>query len=331
MNVGIVGAGLVGTKRARALGNEKLIIVADINEVKAKALVEKYKCEYTTAWQDVVNNDGIDIVIVSTPNKYLSPIAIEAIKNRKHVLIEKPGATNPGDIKIMQKIAAKNKVKVKVGFNHRFHPGVLKAKEIFDKGDAGELMFVRGRYGHGGRLGYEKEWRADPRIAGGGEMMDQGVHLIDLARMFAGDFGEAVGFTETMFWNMNVEDNCFALLRNRQGKIAFLHASWTQWKNIFSFEIFGKTGLLVIDGLCGSYGEETLTFYKMKTEMGIPDKFVYSWKEDNSWDLEFKEFISAINEDREPIGNLNDAYKAMKLVFDIYKWNEREKYRRHEK
>ncbi|MDI6641211.1 MAG: Gfo/Idh/MocA family oxidoreductase [Elusimicrobiota bacterium] len=321
MNVGIIGAGLVGNKRARALCNENLVVVADVNEDRAKSLAEKHKCDYTSDWKEVVKNDNIDIVIVSTPNKYLAPITVEAIENGKHVLVEKPGATTPKDLKKMQVIAAKHKVKVKVGFNHRFHPAVVKAKEIFDRGDAGELMFLRGRYGHGGRLGYDKEWRADPEIAGGGEMLDQGIHLIDLARMFAGDFDKAVGFTETMFWNMQVEDNCFALLRNKSGKIAFLSASWTQWKNLFSFEVFGKTGLLVIDGLGGSYGEETLTFYKMKPELGIPDKFVYKWEEDNSWDLEFREFCSAIKEGREPVGNLDDAYKAMKLVFDIYKWS----------
>jgi len=323
MNVGIVGAGLVGNKRARALGDAKLVLVADIREDRAKKLAEEHHCDYTTRWEEVVGNDSVDIVIVSTANNYLAPIAIEAIKNGKHTLIEKPGARNLEELsKVIEVARRRGDVKVKVGFNHRFHPALLRAKEIFDSGEIGELMFIRARYGHGGRKDYDKEWRAKSEIAGGGEMLDQGIHLVDLARWFAGDFDEAIGYCKTMFWDMRVEDNCFALLKNKRGQIASLHASWTEWKNLFSFEIFCKHGKLDINGLGGSYGEETLTYYKMKPEFGVPDKFVYNWPgEDVSWELEFRNFIAAIKGNKEPEGTLKDARAAMKIVFDIYKWS----------
>jgi len=323
MKVGIIGAGLVGNKRAKALGDAKLTIVADIIEDRAKKLAERYHCNYTKDWKEVVTNDSVDIVIVSTTNDHLAPIAIEAIKNGKHTIIEKPCARNPKELlKIIKTAEHHENVKVKAGFNHRFHPAIMKAKGIFDSGEIGELMYIRGRYGHGGRKGYDKEWRAKPEIAGGGEMLDQGIHLVDLARWFAGDFDEAIGYCRTMFWNMEVEDNCFALLKNKKGQIALLHASWTEWKNLFAFEIFCKHGKLDINGLGGSYGEETLTYYKMKPELGIPDEFVYTWPdEDVSWKLEFENLVEAIKENREPLGTLQDAYVAMKVVFDIYKWS----------
>ncbi len=323
MRVGIVGAGLVGKKRAQSLGDAKLVMVADVIEKKAKDFGKKFGCSYTTNWKDVVNNDLVDIVIVSTPNDQLVPIAIEAIKNGKHTLIEKPCARNPKELlRVVNEARRHANVKVKAGLNHRFHPAIAKAKEILDGGEVGELMYIRGRYGHGGRKDYNTEWRAKPEIAGGGELLDQGMHLIDLSMMFAGKFGEAIGYCKTMFWDMEVEDNGFALLKNKKGQIASIHSSWTEWKNLFSFEIFCKHGKLEINGLGGSYGVETLTYYKMKPEFGVPDKYVHTWPAmDVSWELEFRNLTDAIEGKSEIFGSLQDAYETMKLIFDIYKWN----------
>ena len=141
-----------------------------------------------------------------------------------------------------------------------------------------------------------------------------------------GNFSSAIGYAETFFWNMKVEDNCFALLRSNKGQIAFLHASWTQWKNMFSFEIFGKIGQLNIDGLGGSYGTETLTFYEMKPEFGIPDKQIFEFPgEDLSWKLEFENLLDAIRKDTPVNGTLEDAYEVMKVVEKIYRWSEQHK------
>jgi len=325
MRVGIVGAGFIGNKRAQALGDSKLTFVADVDETRAKTLAEKHSCSHTTDWEEVVKSDKVDIVIASTTNDFLVPVALESIKNGKHVLVEKPCARNPEELlKVVKAVEQHKGVKAKAGFNHRFHPALMKAKEIFDSGEIGKLMYIRARYGHGGRKGYDREWRAKPEICGGGEMIDQGIHLVDLARWFAGGFDEAIGYCATMFWDMCVEDNCFALLKNKGGQIASLHASCTEWKNLFSFEIFCKHGKLDINGLGGSYGEETLTYYKMKPEMGVPGKFVHSWPgEDVSWRLEFKDFVDAIKKGREPVGTLRDAYEDMKLVFDIYDWSKK--------
>lgn len=328
MNVGIVGAGLVGKKRAKAMEglDLKLISVADIVKERAKALAEQYNCSYTADWKNLVKDKSIDIVVVATIHKFLPEISIEAIKNDKHVLIEKPVGRNLKEIEEVMKVAKEKDVKIKVGYNHRFHPAVMMAKKIFDNGEIGPLMFIRGRYGHGGRKDYQKEWRAFKDTAGGGELLDQGSHLIDLSRFFAGNFSSAIGYSKKFFWDMEVEDNCFALLKNNKGQIASLHASWTQWKNIFSFEIFGKVGQLNIDGLGGSYGTETLTFYKMKPEFEIPDKQVFEFPgEDLSWKLELQNFLDAIQKNIPINGTLEDAYEAMRIVEEIYKWSDEHK------
>jgi predicted dehydrogenase len=208
---------------------------------------------------------------------------------------------------------------VRVGFNHRYHPAMSKAKELADAGAIGPPLYVRGRYGHGGRVGYEKEWRARPELSGGGELIDQGMHLIDLSRWFLGDFVDVYGFAPTYFWDMPVDDNAFMLLRTADGRVAQLHASWTEWKNLFSLEVFGKTGKLEITGLGGSYGTERLVHYKMKPEMGPPD--ISSWEfaaADDSWAAEFANFMTDIRERRQPSPGLADARAALLVVERIY-------------
>ncbi|MBI5051062.1 MAG: Gfo/Idh/MocA family oxidoreductase [Nitrospirae bacterium] len=324
--VGIIGAGLIGKKRAEAiLGNREsqIIAVADIDHAKAEEFAIKYRCSSTTNWEEVIKRRDINIVVIATPNKFLTPIAIAALKEGKHVLCEKPLGRTPEESKEI--LASRLTVHgsrftvLKTGFNHRHHPAIAQTKQLVDNGEIGDLYFMRCRYGHGGRAGYEKEWRADKELCGGGELLDQGVHVVDLFRWFAGNFNEAFGYTQTYFWNMDVEDNAFAIFKQDSGVIAAMHTSWTQWKNLFSFEIFGSKGYLIIEGLGGSYGTETLKIGRRKLESGPPDETIIEFPDfDVSWKEEWKEFISAIKDNREPIGNGWDGYQANKMLAAVY-------------
>jgi predicted dehydrogenase len=181
-------------------------------------------------------------------------------------------------------------------------------------------MFIRARYGHGGRIGYEKEWRASPALSGGGELIDQGSHLIELARWVLGEFTEVQGFAHTYFWDMPVEDNGFMLLKTAKQQAAFLHASCTEWKNLFSMEIYGRVAKLDISGLGGSYGPERLTFYKMLPQMGPPEATVWDYPgEDDSWAAEIAEFYEDIRLNRPPRAGLKDAQASLKIIEKIYK------------
>lgn len=320
MNVGVVGCGLIGQKRAASLGGHILKAVADVSLDRARKLSACYEgVEAFSDWRKLVELDDIDIVIVSTTNNWLAPITHAAVKEGKHVLVEKPGACHFEELDPVIEATIKNKVKVKVGFNIRCHPSFLKAREIIDSGILGKLIFVRGRYGHGGRSGYEKEWRADPAISGGGELIDQGVHLIDLSRWFLGDFVRVSGSVHTYFWNMPVEDNGFLHLETSSGNVAWLQVSCTEWKNMFSFEIYGEYGKLQIDGLGGSYGTERLTFYRMLPGMGPPETTIWEYPfNDMSWKTEFEEFIRTIESNSEPQPGLKDARAALEIVSKIY-------------
>ena len=318
MKLGIIGCGLIGRKRAAACPELQLTAAADVVLERAGTLCRQFGGTASSNWQDVLTSDA-DIVVVATTHDRLAEIALQAVEAGKHVLVEKPGGRNAGELAPVAELADQKSLYVKVGFNHRFHPAMQRARALVDKGAIGPLMFIRGRYGHGGRLGYEREWRFKREISGGGELLDQGSHLIDLAGWFLGDFSEVHGELSRFFWEGSVEDNCFMLLKTRENQCAQLQASWTEWKNMFSFEIYGRGGKIAIDGLGGSYGTEQLAFYKMSPEMGPPETRIWQYPfPDNSWETEMREFMAAIEEKRCPVGDAREALKTLSVIDTLY-------------
>jgi predicted dehydrogenase len=317
--VGLVGCGLIGQKRAKALGvGGKLVACADIDPARAESLARSAGAKVFRDWRELIRSPNVDIVIVATLHDSLAEIARLATEAGKHVLVEKPAARTATELEPVMAAATQHGVKVHVGFNHRYHRSLRQARKIVDSGALGELMFVRARYGHGARIGYDKEWRSKPEISGGGELIDQGPHLIDLARWFLGDFTEIRGFAHTYFWDMSVDDNGFMLLRNSKDQVAFLHASCTEWKNLFSMEIYGKLGKLDLNGLGGSYGLEKITWYRMLPEMGPPETTCWEYPmADDSWAVEIAEFYDDIRQNRAPSAGLGDAQAALKIVETI--------------
>ena len=318
-----VGCGLIGRKRAQAIQSipeAHLKYTCDTNLERAQALASTSPGCTAMAFETALQDKAVNFVLVSTLNGSLVPLAIQAVKAGKHVLIEKPGALNASELKTLLAEAGKKGVKVRVSYNHRYHPALQKARELFTQGAIGPLMFIRGRYGHGGRIGYDTEWRANPALSGGGELIDQGVHLIDLAHWFMGDFSSIDGHAATYFWKMKVDDNAFLSLRTPTGQTAWLQVSCTEWKNMFSFEIYGRDAKLSIDGLGGSYGQEKLTYYKMLPQMGPPETTVFDYPQgDQSWSLEMREFIDDIKLNREPSPGLTEGIKTLEVVETIYK------------
>lgn len=321
MGVAIIGCGLIGSKRANALGGLRLVACADIDESRARNLAQSFPGAVPTRdWREAVNHPEVDIVIVAATNNMLAQVTLSAARLGKHILVEKPAARFSEELGEIIAASGKTGSLIRVGFNHRCHPALRRARQMAAEGACGDLMFIRGRYGHGGRPGYETEWRADPAISGGGELLDQGVHLIDLARWFLGDFPLVKGLAQTCYWDMPVDDNGFLLLQTAEKRTAFLHVSWTEWKNLFSLEIYGRTAKLQVDGLGGSYGQERLTFYKMLPEMGPPETTVWEFPgADLSWEAEFQDFLEDIRLGRQPDPGLEDAAAALKIVEEIYK------------
>lgn len=321
LGVGIIGCGLIGQKRAKAMGSGgRLTACADIDPKRAQALAGTTAKAFSD-WRDLLAFPNVDLVVVATLHDSLAEITLAAIEAGKHVLVEKPAARTPQELEAVMAAGKRSNVKIHVGFNHRYHRAMRKAKEIVDSGALGELMFIRARYGHGGRLGYESEWRAKPELSGGGELIDQGPHLIDLSRWFLGrEFTEISGFAHTYYWNMPVDDNAFMLLRTANQQIAFLHASCTEWKNTFSMEIYGHNGKIDISGLGGSYGVERITWYKMLPEMGPPETIAWEYPMgDDSWTVEMAELFDDIRHNRLPAAGLVDAYESLRIIQHVYK------------
>jgi predicted dehydrogenase len=318
--VAVVGCGLVGRKRAQALGRSRLVAAADVDVSRAEKLAADFPgCAVEPDWARAVARPDVDVVIVATVHDALAEIALASVRAGKHVLEEKPGARRPGELTPVRDAAQAAGLAVKVGFNHRLHPGIREARAIVAGGSLGPVLYLRGRYGHGGRPGYEKEWRADPVRSGGGELLDQGVHLIDLARCFAGDFVETTAHLGRYYWDMPVEDNAFLLLKTAVGQVAWLHASWTEWKNLFCLEVFCRGGKVQVDGLGGSYGAERLTVYRMLPEMGPPATTVSEFAgADGSWSLEFEELLAATRGEDTDSAGIDDALAALAIVERAY-------------
>ncbi len=320
MKAAVIGCGLIGRKRASAFPDD-VELVGCFDEVVSVA--EDFATEFNTrnfpSLSELLKVQDLDFVVIATRHDALHSLAIAALQAGKHVFIEKPGALSLLQFEKVCEVARKRELRVHVGYNHRHHPAIKKALEVSRNGSIGEVMFVRGRYGHGGRLGYEKEWRADKTKSGGGELIDQGTHLIDLSIGFLGELKLDYAATPNYFWNMEVEDNVFMSLKNDAGNIAFLQASCTEWKNMFSLEIYGRTGKIEISGLGRSYGVETLTLHKMLPEMGPPLTESWTFPEpDDSWGVEMREFINDLYSGANNSDNLDSSLEVLRVISEIY-------------
>jgi predicted dehydrogenase len=322
LRVGIVGAGLQGWRRAPAIAESpetEVSIVTALHLAHAERLARRIGCRAGTGWHGVVEADDVDAVVVCTPPDSHKEISIAAMRNGKHVLCEKPLARTVADAEEMVSAAARQGVVLKCGFNHRHHPGLEQAHQRMAEGFLGEIDYLRCRYGICGRPGFEREWRADPKVAAGGQLMEQGVHALDLFRWFAGDFVEAAGFVDTRYWaTAPLDDNAMGLLRTSRGAVAYLHSSLTHWRNLFSFEVFGHDGYAVVEGLGGAYGTETVRFGRRAFDRPFEEQQIEYRGQDPSWKREWQEFADAVREGRRPIGDGRDGVEAMRMALAIY-------------
>lgn len=323
LKIGIVGLGKMGGIRAKSVReNDNTILVSGTDPNPPKKGFRDM--EILPDYQSVINS-GVDAVFVCTPNRFIPETVIAALDAGKHVFCEKPPGRNMDDIERI--IAAEKRnpgLVLKVGFNHRYHFGIMEAKKIVESGKYGRLLWMRGVYGKAEGSGNPHEWRDDPALSGGGILFDQGIHMLDLFRHFCGEFTEIKSMCTTAYWDFPLEDNAFALLRDEQGRIAMLHSSFTQWKHRFTLEIFMEDGYVIIDGMpssSGSYRDEWIIQGRKHTgyAIGNPPEESTFCNTDPSWELELEEFVDCIrNKKPTRYGTSRDAYETMRLVFGIY-------------
>ena len=324
MKIAIFGAGLIGRKRGLQLQGNSLVGLYDPDRERARALAAELNTEAFESEAALLERSGAEIVIVATTNSSLSAVAARAIEAGKHVLVEKPAGISVPEIERLAVLARERRVAVKVGFNHRFHPALLETRRLVDEGKLGPLMFMRVRYGHGGRLGYDTEWRSRPELSGGGELIDQGVHILDFVHWFFGPLPLQSSFVTTSFWNMQVDDNAVLTLSEKgtSPRWATFHVSCSEWKNSFSLELYGRSGKVLVQGLGGSYGKETLTYYRMLPQMGPPEIEVREFEGvDRSWGLDLQNLIDHLTAGAPLLGDLDSANYAVEIVRDAYRAN----------
>lgn len=328
IKIGIIGFGKMGKIRKGVIDNHPDLSLECICDIVPLEQNEPLEYEFSQNYQDLLKPD-IDAVFICTPNKFTPEIVVSALNNKKHVFCEKPPGRSPNDIRSIIKAEQENKgLKLKFGFNHRYHGAVMEAKSIVESGRLGRILWMRGIYGKSGGLDFEKQWRSDKEIAGGGILLDQGIHMIDLFRLFCGDFQEVKSFVTNSYWNVDVEDNALAILRNEKDQMAMLHSSSTQWKHTFSLEIFLEEGYVIISGILSStrsYGQDERLIVATKQlenesfALGNPREEITYFNQDRSWELEVEDFVECIKSDRKvTVGSSKDTLKAMELVYRIY-------------
>jgi predicted dehydrogenase len=324
LRVAIVGCGRIGARRAQALGpGETLVGCCDIDSRAVERLAARHRC-VACATPEELFALAPQVVVVATGHDRLAELTERALAAGAHVLVEKPAGISTAQIDRLLDCQRASGRLVKVGFNHRFHPALARTWREVHSGRHGELMHLRARYGHGGRPGYEHEWRADPARAGGGELIDQGMHLLDLTHWLAGPLPLHSALLRTQFWEAPVEDNAALILGEaglRSGPWAMLHVSWTEWKNLFSLEVYCRNAKLEVDGLVRSYGPQRLRIYRMGPDLGPPEleQIAYT-SEDVSWRREWRHFIGAIEsgDSCSLLGGLLDARYAWSQVEAAY-------------
>jgi len=324
--VGIIGFGKMGKIRLEALeksGRAKVVAIFDPNPIEnLKGTIN------IVSSPELVLSQGIDAVFICTPNKFIKLFTLLALEKGIHVFAEKPPGINLEETLEMQKKELQIKDKVLMfGFNHRHHGSIAKMKEIIHQESLGKVLWMRGRYGKEVDNDFFKDWRVNPDFSGGGILLDQGIHMLDLFLYLGGDFDEVKAFVSNLYWKLpGIEDNVFAIFKNNKtGLCASLHSTMTQWRYLFSLELFLEKGSLILNGLktsSGKYGDEILTIRKNNVPfvagMSNQEEQIL-FKEDFSWDLEIKSFFDSIQKKEKPtLGNSSDAVKLMSLIKKIY-------------
>ena len=274
-------------------------------------------------WEQLLEEE-LDVLFVCLWNDIAPTVVMEGLKRGLHVFCEKPpGRTVEDVIRVREVEQANPHLKLKYGFNHRYHQSVRDALKIIQSGDLGAVVDLRGVYGKSKMIRFDQDWRTKREIAGGGILLDQGIHMVDMMRLFAGEFVDIHSHISNAFWCHDVEDNAYALMRTADGAVAMLHSSATQWRHRFGLDITLKEGGLSLSGILSSsrsYGAETLTLiYRGDDDLGDPREVTTRYNEDQSWHDEIEEFARAIIANREiRHGSSLEALKTMQLVYDIY-------------
>lgn len=329
----VVGAGLIGTARALDfvdIADTHLAYVCEPDPARGQALAAKVAerqgapCDWTRSHDGLVSGARVDVALVAVPHDVAAGIVRGLLTAGINTLVEKPMGVNLGEAQELGRCAEQGRGRLAVGFNYRHYPAIARAREIVASGGIGRVLFMRMLVGHGGRPGYEQEWKVNLARSGGGALLDPGIHLIDLARFFLGEVRPVHGHLVRLFWRSDVEDLAIAVLAGDQGSTVSLQASIIEWRNQFSVQIFGEQGYLRIDGRMGNYGPQTLTQGKRWAWLGGKSQAASEQIEsfgdrDTSFAAELREVVEAFRRGGPLPADHRDGLEAMRLVDELYR------------
>ncbi len=322
--VGIIGYGKMGVIRHQAIDEIENTEVIAISE---PTIGDNFKGIPNLTHEEIINHPEIGAIIVCTPNFLNKPLTIKALKAGKHVFCEKPPAFTGADMEeIIEAEKQSGGKKLMYGFNHRHHDSIIRMKQIVESNEFGRIIWMRGRYGKSVTEDYFNDWRAKKELSGGGIVIDQGIHMLDLFMFLGGNFDTVKAEVSNLYWKKDIEDNAFVILKDKQsGIVASLHSTMTQWRHLFSLEVFLEKGYMVLNGLITStmsYGEEVLSVAKNRSTAPAAtwkDEVSTQYLSNNSWRYEMKHFFDAIHKDTQiQIGNSNDALLLMRVIDKVY-------------
>jgi predicted dehydrogenase len=324
LRVAIAGYGLVGVRRREHIDAHPSMQVVAVCDQK---FAERTEVDGVPAWpsySELLEHEQIDALFVSLPNYLAAEVTVAALEAGLHVFCEKPPGRNVADVSLVREAEARRpELKLMYGFNHRYHDSVRDARHLIDSGELGELIDMKGVYGKSKMINFDADWRTERELSGGGILLDQGIHMVDMMRLFAGEFTDVHSYVSNGFWHHDVEDNAYALMRTEAGVVALLHSSATQWRHRFNLDITLSRGAIVLSGILSStksYGAETIrVIYKGADDMGDPSEQMTRYNKDNSWRDEVFAFAEAVLHDQ-PVGHGSslDALRTMELVYRIY-------------
>lgn len=326
IDIGIIGYGKMGKIRAKAIAASGKGNIVSIYDNNPKNFDESVKAVRAVSYEEIIRETNIDTIFICTPNFLNKQLTIDSLLAGKNVFCEKPPAFTSADVAEIITAEQKSGKKLMYGFNHRHHGSIKQMKALIDSGDYGKVLWMRGRYGKSVDQSFFNEWRSKKELAGGGILLDQGIHMLDLFLYMGGDFDDVHAFVSNLYWKLDIEDNVFAILRNNaNGIVASLHSTMTQWRHLFSLEVFMEKGYMVLNGLktsSGTYGDEILSIAKNRTTAPAAtweDEEKIRFETDPSWRSEVDYFIDAIkNNTPIGIGNSADALKLMNIIDKIY-------------
>ncbi len=325
----IVGYGYMGQIRHQAIAKNPLLQLGMICEISRQAISDGPHPFLVVRDVERVFTSDADLVFVCTPNDCTAPLVIELLRRGKHVFCEKPPGRCLEDMKhIREQEKLSSHCKLMFGFNHRYHPGIQRAKQLIGRGNLGDILWLRGLYGKSGGRHFRDSWRNNKIVSGGGILLDQGIHMLDLFHYFCGEFEEVKCFASNRYWGFDLEDNAFVILKNKKGQSAMLHSSATFWKHRFHLEIGLEKGYIIVKGLLsktGSYGRETLVVGRQQFEdeadaIGNPSEEITYFDRDLSWEMEVNKITASI-QNALPIeeSNSRDACRVMEVIDAAYR------------